>query len=76
MFMKNFTIAGGFLLLAVTGPGKFSIDHLLNKNGNSDFIITLITLLTLFVCPTYTSLGRYFLFKSFESLPANPTRKL
>lgn len=31
MFMKNMTIAGGFLLLAVTGPGKFSIDHLLNR---------------------------------------------
>ncbi len=30
-FMKNLTIAGGFLLLAVTGPGKFSIDNLLNK---------------------------------------------
>lgn len=31
MFMKNLSIAGGFLLLAVTGPGKFSLDHLLNK---------------------------------------------
>ncbi|TCV98800.1 DoxX family protein [Biostraticola tofi] len=31
MFMKNLTIAGGFLLLAVTGPGAFSIDRLLNK---------------------------------------------
>ncbi|HHR5911993.1 TPA: DoxX family protein [Providencia alcalifaciens] len=31
MFMKNMTIAGGYILLAVTGPGKFSIDHLLNK---------------------------------------------
>ena len=31
MFMKNFTIAGGYLLLAVTGPGKFSIDYLLKK---------------------------------------------
>ena len=30
-FMKNLTIAGGFLLLAVTGPGKFSLDHLFNK---------------------------------------------
>nr|WP_314264334.1 DoxX family protein [uncultured Moellerella sp.] len=30
-FMKNLTIAGGFLLLVVTGPGKFSIDNLLNK---------------------------------------------
>ena len=31
MFMKNLTIAGGFLLLAVTGPGAYSIDRLLNK---------------------------------------------
>jgi putative oxidoreductase len=30
MFMKNLTIAG-FLLLAVTGPGAFSIDRVLNK---------------------------------------------
>ena len=33
MFMKNFTIAGGYLLLAVTGR-KFSIDYLLKRNGN------------------------------------------
>ena len=31
MFMKNLTIAGGYLLLAVTGPGAFSIDRVLNK---------------------------------------------
>ena len=31
MFMKNLTIAGGFLLLALTGPGAFSIDRVLNK---------------------------------------------
>ncbi|WJV54425.1 DoxX family protein [Pectobacteriaceae bacterium CE90] len=31
MFMKNLTIAGGYLLLFVTGPGAFSIDNLLNK---------------------------------------------
>ncbi|MDX5628382.1 MULTISPECIES: DoxX family protein [unclassified Brenneria] len=31
MFMKNLTIAGGYLLLAVTGPGLYSIDRLLNK---------------------------------------------
>ncbi|EDP0844439.1 DoxX family protein [Salmonella enterica subsp. enterica serovar Reading] len=31
MFMKNLTIAGGFLLLALTGPGAFSLDRLLNK---------------------------------------------
>ncbi|MBA3162936.1 DoxX family protein, partial [Salmonella enterica] len=31
MFMKNLTIAGGFLLLALTGPGTFSLDRLLNK---------------------------------------------
>ncbi|KAI3491476.1 hypothetical protein L1887_44095 [Cichorium endivia] len=31
MFMKNLTIAGGFLLLAVTGPGAYSIDRVLNK---------------------------------------------
>lgn len=31
MFMKNLGIAGGFILLAITGPGCFSIDRLLNK---------------------------------------------
>ncbi|RWR01041.1 membrane protein [[Pantoea] beijingensis] len=31
MFMKNLSIAGGFLLLAVSGPGAFSIDRALNK---------------------------------------------
>lgn len=31
MFMKNMTIVGGYLLLAITGPGNYSIDHLLNK---------------------------------------------
>ncbi|PWC13288.1 hypothetical protein B4923_08725 [Brenneria roseae subsp. americana] len=31
MFMKNLTIAGGYILLAVTGPGAFSIDRILNK---------------------------------------------
>lgn len=31
MFMKNMTIAGGFLLLAVMDPGKFSLDYLLTK---------------------------------------------
>ncbi|MEA1063414.1 DoxX family protein [Apirhabdus apintestini] len=31
MFMKNLTIAGGFLLLGIIGPGAFSLDRLLNK---------------------------------------------
>lgn len=31
MFMKNFSIAGGFLVLSIAGPGGFSIDRLLNK---------------------------------------------
>lgn len=31
MFMKNLSITGGFLLLAITGPGVYSIDRLLNK---------------------------------------------
>jgi putative oxidoreductase len=31
MFMKNLTIAGGFIVLAVAGPGAFSIDRLLGK---------------------------------------------
>ncbi|MFI0487992.1 MAG: DoxX family protein [Yersinia sp. (in: enterobacteria)] len=31
MFMKNFTIAGGFIVLAIAGPGGFSIDRLLGK---------------------------------------------
>lgn len=33
MFMKNLSIAGGFLLLGITGAGAFSIDRLLGKNG-------------------------------------------
>ncbi|HDL7645186.1 TPA: DoxX family protein [Yersinia enterocolitica] len=31
MFMKNLTIAGGYIVLAVAGPGGFSIDRLLGK---------------------------------------------
>jgi len=31
MFMKNLTIAGGYLLLGIIGPGAFSIDRVLNK---------------------------------------------
>lgn len=31
MFLKNLIIAGGYLLLTVTGPGAFSIDRILNK---------------------------------------------
>ncbi len=31
MFLKNVSIAGGFLLLAITGPGAFSIDRALGK---------------------------------------------
>ncbi len=31
MFMKNLTIAGGYLLLGITGPGAYSIDRLLGK---------------------------------------------
>lgn len=31
MFMKNFSIAGGYLLLALFGPGAYSIDRVLNK---------------------------------------------
>lgn len=31
MFMKNLSIAGGFILLALIGPGHFSVDRLLNK---------------------------------------------
>nr|WP_024965844.1 DoxX family protein [Pantoea sp. IMH] len=30
-FMKNMSIAGGYLLLFITGPGALSIDHLLRK---------------------------------------------
>ncbi|WP_410013387.1 DoxX family protein [Sodalis sp. RH24] len=30
-FMKNLSISGGYLLLAVLGAGYFSIDRLLNK---------------------------------------------
>lgn len=31
MFMKNLTIAGGYIVLAIAGPGGFSIDRILNK---------------------------------------------
>lgn len=31
MFMKNISIAGGFLLLAITGPGALSIDYLTSR---------------------------------------------
>ncbi|EPT7001594.1 DoxX family protein [Cronobacter malonaticus] len=32
MFMKNFSITGGYLLLALMGPGAYSLDRLLKKN--------------------------------------------
>lgn len=32
MFMKNFSIAGGYLLLVLMGPGAYSLDRLLKKN--------------------------------------------
>lgn len=32
MYMKNFSIAGGYLLLAIFGPGAYSIDRILKKN--------------------------------------------
>ncbi|KLU15913.1 MULTISPECIES: DoxX family protein [Xenorhabdus] len=32
MFLKNFSISSGYLLLAMMGPGRFSIDHLMKKN--------------------------------------------
>jgi putative oxidoreductase len=31
MFMKNLSIAGGYIVLAIAGPGGFSLDRLLNK---------------------------------------------
>lgn len=31
MFMKNLSIAGGYLVLGIVGPGAFSIDRVLNK---------------------------------------------
>lgn len=30
-FMKNLSIAGGYLLLFITGPGAYSIDHILKR---------------------------------------------
>lgn len=30
-FMKNLSIAGGYLLLFITGPGAISLDRILNK---------------------------------------------
>lgn len=34
-FYKNFSIAGGFLTLAISGPGHFSIDALLKNNDRA-----------------------------------------
>lgn len=31
LFLKDFSIAGGYLLLALYGPGKYSVDHWLNR---------------------------------------------
>ena len=31
MFMKNLSIAGGFLVLGLVGPGAYSLDRLINK---------------------------------------------
>jgi len=33
MFMKNLSIAGGFLVLGLVGPGAYSIDRLLKKKA-------------------------------------------
>lgn len=33
MFMKNLSIAGGFLVLGLVGPGAYSIDRLLRKES-------------------------------------------
>ena len=30
-FMKNLSIAGGFLVLGLVGPGAYSLDHLISK---------------------------------------------
>ncbi|MEX0445902.1 DoxX family protein [Xenorhabdus sp. SGI246] len=32
MFLKNFAIGASYLMLAMMGPGKLSIDRVLNKN--------------------------------------------
>lgn len=32
MFMKNLTIAGGYLMLFIAGPGAISLDRMLKKN--------------------------------------------
>lgn len=32
MFLKNVSISAGYLLLAMMGPGRFSIDHIMKKN--------------------------------------------
>ena len=33
MFMKNLSIAGGFLVLGLVGPGAYSLDRLLRKKA-------------------------------------------
>ncbi|SDK41594.1 DoxX family protein [Microbulbifer yueqingensis] len=32
-FMKNITIAGGFLILSCTGAGRFSVDHMFSRTS-------------------------------------------
>jgi putative oxidoreductase len=32
-FWKNMSIKGGFLLLFITGAGRYSVDYLLRKRG-------------------------------------------
>ena len=39
-FMKNVAIAGGFLVLAAQGPGRYSIDALLHRGGRHAPIAT------------------------------------
>jgi putative oxidoreductase len=36
MLLKDFCIAGGFLILAVHGPGDWSVDNWSSRPGNTD----------------------------------------
>jgi putative oxidoreductase len=35
MFMKNLGLAGGFLVLAASGPGRLSVDRFLRKGDST-----------------------------------------
>jgi len=39
MFMKNFAMAGGFILLAIHGAGAYSLDNRLRANVKTNIVV-------------------------------------